>query len=209
MKRLRPLHSESEEVGIRQILAGEGVVVIDQGFEVIAFDHGAEAILNDLGGNDSDGRELELPAEIREHLRGRSLADLASMKLGFYIGNHQYSCDAFLVESLNGGMPRASLALHLKRATSVDDALKEVAEDYHLTKREREALEGLSLGLSSKALAERMQIAHSTVNSFLRLIMVKMGVNTRAGIIGKLLEQNSGAGVDDVRAPRGGRLNAS
>jgi DNA-binding CsgD family transcriptional regulator len=40
-------------------------------------------------------------------------------------------------------------------------------------------------GLTSKQIADRMTISTNTVKAFLRLIMIKMGVSTRAGIVGK------------------------
>jgi hypothetical protein len=36
-----------------------------------------------------------------------------------------------------------------------------------------------------------MAISPNTVKAFLRLIMIKMGVPTRAGIVGRLLDQNA------------------
>jgi DNA-binding CsgD family transcriptional regulator len=53
-----------------------------------------------------------------------------------------------------------------------------------------EALIGVAMGLTSKELATRMNISPNTVKAFLRLIMIKMGVTTRAGIVGKLFDQN-------------------
>jgi DNA-binding CsgD family transcriptional regulator len=35
-------------------------------------------------------------------------------------------------------------------------------------------------------MADRMKISPNTVKSFLRLVMVKMGVSTRSGILGKI-----------------------
>jgi DNA-binding CsgD family transcriptional regulator len=80
--------------------------------------------------------------------------------------------------------------LYLRREVSVSDALDQVATDYRLTDREREALIGISMGLTSKELAVRMNISPNTVKAFLRLIMIKMGTSTRAGIVAKVLDQN-------------------
>jgi DNA-binding CsgD family transcriptional regulator len=46
------------------------------------------------------------------------------------------------------------------------------------------------MGLTSKGLARKMSISPNTVNAFLRLIMVKMGVTSRAGVMGKLLDES-------------------
>src|SRR5579884_4552631 len=58
----------------------------------------------------------------------------------------------------------------------------EIAVKYGLTKREQQALFGISTGLSNKEVAERMNISPNTVKSFLHIIMLKMGVTTRAEI---------------------------
>jgi DNA-binding CsgD family transcriptional regulator len=71
-------------------------------------------------------------------------------------------------------------------ASSSYSALEEVSEQFDLTQRERETVEFLLQGLTSKEIATRMQISPNTVKAFLRLVMVKMKVSTRSGIAGKL-----------------------
>jgi len=71
-------------------------------------------------------------------------------------------------------------------ASSSYSALEEVSEEFDLTQRERETVEFLLQGLTSKEIATRMQISPNTVKAFLRLVMVKMKVSTRSGIAGKL-----------------------
>jgi DNA-binding CsgD family transcriptional regulator len=55
-----------------------------------------------------------------------------------------------------------------------------------LTPREREALILLTEGLTSKEIAQRMNISAHTVKGFVHLIMLKLGVTTRSGIVGKI-----------------------
>ncbi len=43
-------------------------------------------------------------------------------------------------------------------------------------------------GLTSKEIAERMQISPNTVKAFIKLVMIKMGVSTRLGVIGKIIK---------------------
>jgi len=57
-----------------------------------------------------------------------------------------------------------------------------------LTDREHEVLKEIAAGLTSKEVAQRMNISPNTVKVFLRMIMMKMGVSTRSGVIAKLLE---------------------
>jgi two-component system nitrate/nitrite response regulator NarL len=61
-----------------------------------------------------------------------------------------------------------------------------LAEQFRLSQRERETVEYLLHGLTSKEIATRMNISPNTVKVFVRLIMVKMGASTRSGIVGKI-----------------------
>ena len=198
---------ESEEARIPHSVPTDGVVIVDLGFALVAWDRGAGAIFHDFGGGRING-DAQFPAEFRELLGARSRADLASLILHLNIGGLEYSCRIFLVEPVNGGIHQTMLALHLKREASVSDSLNKVAEEYHLTAREREALAGVSLGLTTQGLANRMNISPNTVNAFLRLVMIKMGVTTRTGVVGKVLAQNGAAPSRDVTTLRIGGLNA-
>jgi DNA-binding CsgD family transcriptional regulator len=199
-------HTELEEADIAHPMETEGVLVVDLAFDLVACDRGAGAILNgSLGG--VNGR-AHLPTEIRDLLGAQPSTDLASLIFHLNIGDQDYCCRTFLVEPLNGNGQQIVLALHLKRAASLSDALHEVSEEYRLTDRERQALGGIALGLTTKALAKQMNISPNTVNAFLRLIMIKMGVTTRAGVVGKVLEQNGAAASKDFRAAGRGGFHA-
>ena len=67
-------------------------------------------------------------------------------------------------------------------------ALHDLAARFQLTDREREVVEHLADGLTSKEIAQRMRISPNTVKAFLRSVMIKMGVTTRSGVIGKIVE---------------------
>jgi DNA-binding CsgD family transcriptional regulator len=62
-----------------------------------------------------------------------------------------------------------------------------IAKQFSFSPRERQAVEWLLQGLSSKEIADRMEISSHTVNSFIRTIMIKMGVSNRSGILGKII----------------------
>jgi DNA-binding CsgD family transcriptional regulator len=164
---------------------------MDTSLTPVAFDRGAAAILS------PPNQQLVkpafcLPKEIVEVIRNHRPADLPSGKTHFRTGGHEYSCRVFLVESEAGILKLPIVALHLQRDPSASDAIQEVALKYHLTGREQEALRGISMGLTTKELADRMRISPNTVKAFLRLIRIKLGVTTRAGIVAKLLEDNGG-----------------
>jgi DNA-binding CsgD family transcriptional regulator len=169
--------------------AGEGIIFIDANYHAIASDLGAEAILNELGAG-SGSSAGELPAQILSVLNGRPKGDLDRASAHLKAGSREYSLRIFLINPQNGFQSAPIFALHLKREVSVMDAVHQVGLDYHLTDREQEVLLGVSMGLTSKELATRMNISPNTVKAFLRMLMLKMGASNRAGIVGKLLEQN-------------------
>jgi DNA-binding CsgD family transcriptional regulator len=88
----------------------------------------------------------------------------------------------------------------LEKRSSIDNAIHKAVMKYNLTERERQALEGISMGLSNKQLSERMNISPNTVRAFLRLVMVKMSVTSRSAIVAKLL-QDRGVSERLVRVP--------
>ena len=75
----------------------------------------------------------------------------------------------------------------LERRCNEAVKLTEIADRFGLTARERETVQYLLEGLTSKEIAQRMKISPNTVKAFLRLVMVKMGVSTRSGIIGRIV----------------------
>lgn len=105
----------------------------------------------------------------------------------FWSGRRHYFCRAFFM-GLNAKDPsRASIAILLERRPPTPTSLSIVSLQFNLTPREQEALKYLLLGLSNKEIANRMNISPNTVKAFLRLIMTKMGVSSRATIIAKIL----------------------
>lgn len=105
----------------------------------------------------------------------------------FQSGRRTYSCRSFRVTGMADGNSQASLVVLLERESTRSAPLLRLSERFHLTNREQEVAQLLLQGLTSKEIGVRMQISPNTVKAFLRLIMVKMGVSTRSGIVGKAL----------------------
>ena len=103
----------------------------------------------------------------------------------FQSGRRTYWCRSFQVNSMANGHSQASLAVLLERTLARSASLAQMSERFHLTTREQEVAQFLLQGLTSKEIGMRMQISPNTVKAFLRLIMVKMNVSTRSGIVGK------------------------
>ena len=137
--------------------------------------------------DDKPPSNIQIPKEILDAVRTHSPFDLSSIKLQFLTATGKYHLRAYRLEPQDGTFNEPLVVLHLERASSAERAVREVGEAYHLTEREQEALVGIISGLSSKQLAVQMKISPNTVKAYVRLIMVKMGVETRAGISAKLL----------------------
>ncbi|MGC2479478.1 MAG: LuxR C-terminal-related transcriptional regulator, partial [Candidatus Sulfotelmatobacter sp.] len=72
----------------------------------------------------------------------------------------------------------------MERKSHESTTIAEISERFGLTARERETVEFLREGFTSKEIAQRMNISPNTVKAFIRLVMVKMGASTRSGIVG-------------------------
>jgi DNA-binding CsgD family transcriptional regulator len=105
----------------------------------------------------------------------------------FQSGRRRYQCRAYrLGTQVNGnGNGDASVAVILERFSTGSLTLGQVGYRFHLTIREQEVLKHLLVGRTTKEIASGMEISPHTVKTFLRMIMVKMGVSTRSGIVGK------------------------
>lgn len=110
----------------------------------------------------------------------------AAFAAEFISGRRSYLCRPFCLNSQsNKTRAHPALAVILERSSPKSLDACQVAARFHLTPREQETLQYLMQGLTNKEIAQRMNISSNTVKAFLKLIMMKMGVSTRSGIIGK------------------------
>ena len=106
----------------------------------------------------------------------------------FKSAKRTYHCRSFPL-NLNGSADvpnHPAIVLLLERTTNGAVRVAEICTRFGLTPREQETVKLLFEGLTSKEIADRMNISPNTVKAFLRLVMVKMGVSTRSGIVGKI-----------------------
>lgn len=165
-----------------------GFVLMDSSQNVIAFNPEAVKVLcyPDAPPNGT-GLAAFLADRIRSRVFKRWPDDHQSSGVAaFKSGRRLYFCRLF---DLAGGAKScaAATALLLERSSSELTSMSEVVGQFNLSSREREAVEYLLMGLTSKEISDRMKISVNTVKAFLRLIMVKMGVCTRCGIVGKIV----------------------
>ena len=95
-------------------------------------------------------------------------------------------CLVFALEPFSRRVQNKMTGIVLTRGSRVTENVRRTCEQYKLTPREREAVLLLAQGLTSKEIARRMDISAHTVKAFLHLIMLKLGVTTRSGIVGKI-----------------------
>jgi DNA-binding CsgD family transcriptional regulator len=165
---------------------GMGLLLLDLNFKPIYASNAATSILHYVARPDAVGNRATVQEEIQVILQ----ADRYNVGLpprDFVSGRRRYICRSFLIESLDDGPRPPVVALMLERRPRDPLMLSDVARRFHLSLRETETVHHLIDGLTTKEAAQRMNISPNTVKQFVRLIMSKMSVTTRSGIIGKLL----------------------
>jgi DNA-binding NarL/FixJ family response regulator len=90
---------------------------------------------------------------------------------------------------LNRYGPRTVLLME-RTSHNNSERIDRISRQYDLTGREQQAISLLCHGLTSKQIAQRMNISPNTVKVFLRLVMLKMNVSTRSAIVGKLVDSS-------------------
>lgn len=179
------------ELNLRTALAESdthtfGVLLCDQNLQPMGSDMGALTILRQYASSRNGGEELPpVPEELRVPIasedRGTSVIRL---------GQQQYRCRFYSIALTCSSLTQALVVVHFEADRS--DPIERIVAAYRLTEREQEALRGIARGFTTKELAERMHISPNTVKSFIRLISVKMGVSSRAEIMGCLLKTSRG-----------------
>lgn len=170
--------------------ARPGLIVVDSSFGVVAYNGEALRILSYPHQTENIRQpDTWLSSKIRADLVvGESSPKLAER---FRSARRTYLCRSFQLDfrkqSNGSGHFGGSLVVLLERKSNYSVKLNEMSERFGLSQRERETVENLLEGLTSKEIAQRMNISPNTVKAFLRLTMVKMNVSTRSGIIGRII----------------------
>ena len=162
-----------------------GLILLDSSLKPIYFNSEALSIFaypHEVGKSKVSGAEFsEL---IRSVVRAKPVSDDFPTRTLFVSGRRRYVCRSFVLEPDTQGGTRPTVAVTVERDRWV---LRDLVTRFQLTDREMEAVQHLADGLTSKEIAQRMNISPNTVKTFLRLVMIKMGVTTRSGVIGKLI----------------------
>lgn len=126
-----------------------------------------------------------LSDRVRTVLVDHPLSDGNGVK-EYQSGRRRYVCRKFQIDCNARYTPQPAIAMIFERTATPDLALEEISRQFDLTPRERETVELLVQGLTTKEIANRLSISPNTVKAFVRIVMVKMSVSTRSGIVGRL-----------------------
>jgi len=96
-------------------------------------------------------------------------------------GRRKYRCWGIPVERDN----ETQMAVVIERAVARQRALGTTRKESPLTPRERQTVTLLANGLTNKEIATRMGVSVNTITAFIRSVMLKLEVTTRAGIVGR------------------------
>jgi DNA-binding NarL/FixJ family response regulator len=79
------------------------------------------------------------------------------------------------------------MAVVIERAVGRQRGHGTTGKEPSLTPRERQTVTLLADGLTNKEIATRMGVSVNTVKAFIRSVMLKLEVTTRAGIVGRIV----------------------
>lgn len=169
-----------------------GFLLLNEGLQPIAFN--AEAV-QILAFPTKPERIQQKTAFLENKIRYSLLDNRNDSHLEFVkqyrSGGRQYICRAFHIDCRGQEVALCTTAVILERHCSSGTELSDLLRQFDLTPRELETVTLLVEGLTSKEIANRMKISPNTVKAFLRLVMVKMNVSTRSGIVGKIVGPHS------------------
>jgi DNA-binding CsgD family transcriptional regulator len=166
-----------------------GFVLVDSLFKPMFMNTEAVAILTYPNGHRNERAvEKYLCDKIRSLCSYRDGASESAFVKRVLLGRRSYHFWRFCVAPLSQNAGQFTTAIVLERNSQSLD-IEQVADGFSLSHREREVVQLLVQGLTTKEIAVRMGISPNTVKAFLRLVMVKTNVTTRSGVVGKFLQQ--------------------
>jgi len=186
--RAREVNTSLTTKGVAPPKSAVGFLLMDSALNLISSNVEAIQILSYPGKLANLRRqEIYVAGKIRSTLMSQAPLGESPFVAEFRSGRRRYFCRAFLVDSRAKEPAHAGIAVLLERGPSGLVPFSQVSQQFNLTRREREALEYLLQSLSSKEIANRMNVSPNTVKAFLRLIMTKMGVSSRSEVMRKII----------------------
>ena len=131
--------------------------------------------------------ETLLPEILRSILRNRAASAASRVPIEFQSGKRHYLARIFSLDHSFARHGNGVTGLLFERAEASPLTVTAASERFRLTPREQETVALLTVGLTSKEIAGQLNVSTNTVKTFVRSIMTKMAVPTRAAIVGKLI----------------------
>lgn len=188
----RRLEEYSSNTTVRSLVVGTlGFLVTTAAFKILSANQEAVTILTYPGRrtllNLSERFEKRLRRNLLRALSSNSGGNQSPSTIQFKSGRRTYFCRAFVLDGRRSAPKVASVLVVLERGAYGVCTLSEISHEFHLTQREQEMVTLLIRGLGNKEIAERLGISVNTVKTFLRLVMIKMGVGSRSRIVSTVL----------------------
>jgi DNA-binding CsgD family transcriptional regulator len=181
---------EHDVLKAEQRLVTPALVLLNESLAPISYNEEAIRILTYP--HDAVSRESVHIEETLEKLLEPLRSSRRTSTVTFQSGKREYGVRIFTLSThrkdssgVDAYLVTHALLLERQERRRVDLSL--VTKQFHLTPREQQTLGFLLQGMTSKEIADRMEISPHTVKAFLRLVMSKMQVSTRSGIIGKIV----------------------
>jgi DNA-binding CsgD family transcriptional regulator len=156
----------------------------------------ASSSLEFLYGNETATQILTFPrntadpaivsSRLKSILSPEQLHD-AQHEAAFMSGRRRYVCRQFPLDVRPRHSTHPVFGLIMERPSADGRTAARLQRRFHLSPREFESVQYLIQGLTTKEVATLMHVSPNTVKQYIRLVMSKMGVTTRAGIVGKFL----------------------
>lgn len=105
----------------------------------------------------------------------------------FTSGNRRYAYRIYRMGDVPANGNELAAVIIIERYQADRDPTADALSSSHLTPRERQVFHFVVQGFSNREIAESMGISPNTVKAFLRLIMTKLGVPNRFGILAKAM----------------------
>ena len=171
--------------------SGPGFLLLNGAFEPIyANDEAVEILAYPKSPQQVGALDSFLAKKIQSALFNGHSSPQSPPATEFLSGRRHYRCRAFSLDSQSRDPSQATVVLFERRPREAGD-VAQIAAAFHLTGREQETVGFLVQGLTSKEIAARMRISPYTVKAFIRLVMIKMDVSTRSGIVGKVVQEHT------------------
>ena len=182
-----------------------GLVLVGASLEPLAWDSGAQAIMTSGTSRDACRQCPVLPDELLKAIDRRPPNVPFHLDTQLYIGRSRYRCRGYDLKSDDPVAVPNMVAFYFEELSEIADPIGALTAEYRLTGREAETLRAIALGLSTKEVADRMGISPNTAKAFVRLVMIKLGVSSRAAIaaklLGRLLARDSNRPIGSTASP--------